>query len=76
MTLAKKNVLVKRGSKYPTNIRNNSKTSISIMISGNAASEILPPFVVYKATSLWSICCVGGLKRARYNITKSDGLMQ
>ncbi|XP_047137741.1 uncharacterized protein LOC124814272 isoform X1 [Hydra vulgaris] len=47
-----KKCLVKRGNKYPANIRNTSKTSISIMISGNAAGEVLPPFVVYKAVNL------------------------
>ena len=41
------------------------------MISGNAAGEILPPFVVYKATNLWSTWCVGGPKGARYFSTKS-----
>ena len=66
-----KKCLVKRGSKYPTHIRNTSKTSISIMISVNATGEILPPFVVYKATNLWSTWCVGGPKGARYFSTKS-----
>ena len=47
------------------------------MISGNAAGEILPPFVVYKATNLWSTWCVEGPKGARYFSTKSgwfDGI--
>lgn len=40
----KKRVLTKRGSKYPENICNSSKSSISIMFSGNAEREMLPPF--------------------------------
>ena len=41
------------------------------MISGNTACEILPPFVVYKATNLWLTWCVEGPKGARYFSTKS-----
>ena len=66
-----KKCLVKRGCKYPTNIRNTSKSSISIMMSGNAVGELLPPFVVYKATNLWSTWCEGGPKGARYFTTAS-----
>ena len=47
------------------------------MISGNVAGEILPPFVVYKATNLWSTWFVGGPRGARYFSTKSgwfDGI--
>ncbi|XP_065652789.1 uncharacterized protein LOC136080108 [Hydra vulgaris] len=66
-----KKCLVKRGNKYPANIRNTSKTSISIMISGNAAVEVLPPFVVYKAVNLWSTWCKGGPKGVRYFNTKT-----
>ncbi|XP_065650607.1 uncharacterized protein LOC136078741 [Hydra vulgaris] len=66
-----KKCLVKRGNKYPANIRNTSKTSVSIMISGNAAGEVLPPFVVYKAVNLWSTWCEGGPKGVRYFNIKS-----
>nr|XP_047139688.1 uncharacterized protein LOC124815264 [Hydra vulgaris] len=66
-----KKCLVKRGNKYPAYISNTSKTSISIMISGNAAGEVLPPFLVYKDVNLWSTWCVGGPKGVRYFNTKS-----
>lgn len=59
----------KERCKYPTNIRNTSKSSISVMMSGNAVGELPPPFVVYKATNLWSTWCEGGPKGARYFTT-------
>lgn len=41
------------------------------MICGNAVGELLPPFVVYKATQMWDIWTEGGPKNARYFSTKS-----
>jgi len=41
--------LFKRGVKYAEQIREHSKSAISIMFCGNAAGELLPPYVVYKA---------------------------
>uniref|UniRef100_A0A6P7FQH0 Uncharacterized protein LOC114332904 n=1 Tax=Diabrotica virgifera virgifera TaxID=50390 RepID=A0A6P7FQH0_DIAVI len=38
----KKKVLTKRGVKYPERICNSSKSSISLMMCGNAAGELLP----------------------------------
>lgn len=72
-----KKVLCKRGSKYPENIVNSSKTSFSIMFCGNAAGFIIPPYVVYKSEHLWSTWQENGPRGARYNRTKHgwfDGL--
>lgn len=66
-----KRCVVKRGTKYPAVIRNTSKTSISIMMAGNAVGELLPPFVVYKASSMWMSWCEGGPKGARFTSTAS-----
>ncbi|CAH1961167.1 unnamed protein product [Acanthoscelides obtectus] len=44
----KKRVLSKRGCKYPQAIKNSTKTA-SLMVCGNAAGEVLPPYVNYKA---------------------------
>uniref|UniRef100_A0A8D8XY63 DDE-1 domain-containing protein n=2 Tax=Cacopsylla melanoneura TaxID=428564 RepID=A0A8D8XY63_9HEMI len=66
-----KRCVVKRGTKYPTLIRNSSKTSISIMMAGSATGELLPPFVVYKSTRLWSTWVEGGPKGTRYANTPS-----
>ncbi|XP_049947042.1 uncharacterized protein LOC126452454 [Schistocerca serialis cubense] len=57
----KKKVLTKRGSKYSGNICNSSKSSISVMLAGNAEGEVLPPFVVYKLAHLWSTWTENGL---------------
>lgn len=44
--------IVKRGTKYPVNIMNSSKSSISIMMARSAAGQVLPPYVVYKSSKL------------------------
>lgn len=65
--LGSKKCVVNRGTKYPGVIRNTSnKTRISIMMAGNAAGELLPPFVVYKASNMWSYWCEGGPKGVRF----------
>lgn len=66
-----KKVLTKRGCKYPERICNSSKVSISLMMCGNAAGDILPPYVVYKAKHLWQPWTENGPKGCRYNATKS-----
>lgn len=63
--------IVKRGVKYPGNIMNSSKSSISIMIAGNAAGKLLPPYVVYKSAKLWTTWIDNGLKGTRYNHSSS-----
>lgn len=66
-----KKVLTKRGSKYPERICNSSKVSVSIMMCGNAMGDMLPPYVVYKAKSLWQPWTENGPKGCRYNATQS-----
>jgi len=69
--------MVKRGTKYPNKICNSSKTSISLMISGSASGELLPPYVVYRSNCMWNTWTEGGPKGARYSNTPSgwfDGL--
>lgn len=67
----KKKCGVKRGEKYPVNLRKTSKTSISMLLSGNAIGDILPPVVVYKSVRLWSSWVTGGPEGSRYNNTPS-----
>lgn len=67
----KKKVLVKKGTKYPEIIRNASKTSVSIMFCGNAAGELLPPYVVYRANKMWTTWAENGPKGCRYNASSS-----
>ncbi|XP_065667621.1 uncharacterized protein LOC136087921 [Hydra vulgaris] len=67
----KKKILTKRGCKYPERIINSTKTSFSVMFCGNANGELLPPYVVYKAESLWNTWMEHGPPKARYNRSKS-----
>ncbi|KAJ8967558.1 hypothetical protein NQ314_002875 [Rhamnusium bicolor] len=50
----RKRVICKRGCKYPERVLNSTKSSTSVMFCGNAAGEVLPPYIVYKAENLWS----------------------
>nr|CAH7764878.1 unnamed protein product [Callosobruchus chinensis] len=67
----KRKVICRRGTKYPEKGCNFSKSSTSLMMCGNAAGELLPPFVFYKATQLWNTWMEGGPKHCRYQSTKS-----
>ncbi|XP_047142863.1 uncharacterized protein LOC124817109 [Hydra vulgaris] len=66
-----KKILTKRGCKYPERIINSTKTSFSIMICVNTNGELLPPYVVYKAESLWNTWMEYGPPKARCNRSKS-----
>ena len=66
-----KRIITKRGSKHPERIINSTKSAISIMFCGNATGEILPPYTVYKAESMWTTWTEGGPLNARYNRSKS-----
>ncbi|XP_062542157.1 uncharacterized protein LOC134210149 [Armigeres subalbatus] len=63
--------IVKRGTKYPVNIMNSSKSSISIMMAGSAAGDLLPPYVVYKSSKLWNTWVENGPPGTRYNNSAS-----
>lgn len=67
----RKRILTKRGTKYPERVLNFSKSATSIMFCGNAAGEMLPPYVVYKSDKLWSTWVENGPNGARYNRSKS-----
>ena len=64
-------LIFKRGKKYPERIQNYTKGNISIMYAGTAAGEMLPSYVVYKATNLWNTWTLGGPSGTRYNRSKS-----
>ncbi len=64
-------VVLRRGSKYPVLVRDNKKTSISVMCAGTAAGIMLPPYTVYKADCIWSSWVLEGLHGARYNRSRS-----
>ena len=64
-------VLARRGRKRVENVKDTSKTSISVMWCGSAAGEYLPPMVVYKAENLYHGWVHGGLQGIIYDCTKS-----
>ena len=40
------------------------------MMCGSATGELLPPYVVYKATNLYKAWCEGGPEGTMYSVTK------
>jgi len=64
-------VITKRGAKYPERVINSTKTATSLMFCGNAEGEVIPPYVVYKAESMWTTWTENGPTGARYNRSKS-----
>nr|XP_029716147.1 uncharacterized protein LOC115259576 [Aedes albopictus] len=67
----KKLAICKRGLKYFENIQNFSKSATSVMFCGNAAGDLIPPYIVYKSECLWDSWTENGPKGARYNRTSS-----
>jgi len=67
----RKKVLMKRGTRYPERIMNQSKSATSVMYAGAADGTLLPPYIVYKATNLYDTWTFGGPAGARYNRSKS-----
>ncbi len=67
----RKKCLMKRGTKYPERVMNNSKACTSIMFCGSASGELLPVYVVYKAQHVYRNWISGGPPHARYACTKS-----
>lgn len=63
--------IFRRGVKYPERIVNSTKGCISLMFSGTADGQCLPPYIVYKAKNLYNEWVINGPDRARYNCTTS-----
>ncbi|KAJ8931634.1 hypothetical protein NQ314_015428 [Rhamnusium bicolor] len=66
-----KKIICRRGVKYPEKICNFSKSSTSLMICGSAAGELLPPYVIYKSSQLWTTWTEAGPPKCRYHHTTS-----
>lgn len=64
-------IITKRGAKYPERIQNSSKACTSIKVCGNAAGDVVPRYVNYKADKIWTTWTENGPSGARYNRTKS-----
>jgi hypothetical protein len=63
--------IFKKGTKYAEQVRNHSKSAISIMFCGSATGQLLPPYVVYKGQNVYQSWCDGGIKGAVYSSTPS-----
>ena len=61
----------RRGVKYPERVKDETKSSTSLMFCGSAACDILPPYVVYKSEELWNRWTEGELIGVCYNRSKS-----
>ncbi|XP_050302047.1 uncharacterized protein LOC126740161 [Anthonomus grandis grandis] len=66
-----KKVVVPRGTKRVERVQQHWKASVSIMVCGNAAGELLPPIVVYKAGNLYANWTQGGPPGTVYANTSS-----
>lgn len=64
-------IITKQGTKYPERFQNSLKACTSLMICGNAAGEVAPPYVNYKAEKIWSTWTENGPPNTRNNRTKS-----
>ena len=69
-----KKCLLKRGTKYPEKILNNSKSCTSLMFCGSAAGQILPVYVAYKALNVYRHWIERGPPNAKYSCSKSGWL--
>ena len=52
-------------------VQEHSKMAISLMVCGNAAGDLLPPFVIYKALNCYENWTKNGPVSAQYDATKS-----
>lgn len=63
-------VMVQRGTKRVERVQEHSKMTTSMMVCGNAAGELLPPMIVYKAINLYENWTSGGPRGAVYDVTQ------
>ena len=62
---------MKRGKTYPEKVMDFSKVAFSVMFTGNAGGDVLPPYIVYKSVHLYDQWVEGGPPGARYNRSQS-----
>ena len=61
---------MKRSTKYPERIINNSKACTSLTFCGSATGQLLPVYVVYKVLNVYQGWVEGGPHKARYSCSK------
>ena len=57
--------VMKKGAKYPEKVMDSSKVAFSVMLTGNAEGDVLPPYVVYKSVHLYDQWVESGPPGAR-----------
>jgi hypothetical protein len=63
--------MLKKGVKHAKQIRDHTKSQISIMLCGTASGELLPLFIIYQATNCWESWRQRDTDGARYTATPS-----
>ncbi|KAG8238194.1 hypothetical protein J437_LFUL017362 [Ladona fulva] len=43
-------IICRRGCKYPESVINSTKSTVTVMLCGNAAGSSIPPYIVYRIT--------------------------
>jgi hypothetical protein len=62
--------IFRKGVKYAEQVRDHSKTAISIMMCANR-KVFLPPYVLYKGSNVYESWCTGGPEKAVYSSSHS-----
>jgi hypothetical protein len=62
--------IFRKGVKYAEQVRDHSKSSISMMMCGNRKG-FLPPYILYKGGNVYESWCMGGPDKAVYSSSQS-----
>jgi hypothetical protein len=63
--------IFQKGVKYAEQVRDHTKSAISIMLCGSGAGVMLPPYVVYQGANVYDAWCSRGPVGSVYSATKS-----
>jgi hypothetical protein len=63
--------IFQKGVKYAEQVRDHSKSSISLMYCYNGVGDSIPPFFVYKGHNVYPSWCTGGPKGSVYTSSPS-----
>jgi hypothetical protein len=69
--LGAQKAIFKRGVKYAEQVRDHTKTAISVMLCASVPGMVLPPYVIYKAQNIYDSWCCNGVKGAVYTSSMS-----
>lgn len=67
--------IFRRGVKYAEEVRNSTKTCISLMICGNAVGDMGRPYVVYKGPYVYPVWTENGPPGTVYSSTISGSVV-